>query len=202
MKPDDVLARIDEILDALFPRDETLDERTIDRILRDEIEADDEDPFEADDPSDDEDPYDEDDDDRYGEDDDDPFGLYELQTLHAEWIRRRGHAGAHVVHGVSGDDVVFVAKPVAYGIDAALPRVDDAGYEWETAVPWVDSAQEQIVPEKVVERYGTFADTALDGPVVTFRADDARAIVRALERHGMYCERDDELVARVRGTSS
>jgi len=184
---DAVLRRIDEALEALFPPDPELDPRIVELILRAEIAVDD-----------DEEP---DDDGRhdYPDDIDDPFGLFELHALYAAWSRARDHRGAYVVYGIDGPAVVFVAKPVAYAIDAAIPRIDDEGHDWESVVPWVAQDQDEVLPTSIVERFGTSVATALDGLCITFHADDADAIVAAAEAHGMYCERDDALVLRVQG---
>ena len=94
---------------------------------------------------------------------------------------------------------MFVAKPVAYAIETALDRIEDEGRDWESVVPWVDQDQDDVLPHELVERYGTYGTSMVDGPCVGFRSADADAIVEAARRHGMHCERDDDLVRRVRG---
>jgi len=185
---DDVLAAIDaaldETLETLFPPDDTLDPHLVELILGREIEVDGEDP---------DDPF------GLAEPEDDPFGLYEAAWLYAAWVARRDHRGTFLVYGVDCSNVCFVAKPLAHAIDVALPHIDATRADWEQCVPWVQQQQDQFLPHDVVERYGTWGASMVDGPVVQFAAADLDAILTALEPYGIHCERDDALVLRVAG---
>jgi hypothetical protein len=99
-----------------------------------------------------------------------------------------------LVHGIVEPEVVFVERATARWIESALPRLHSGGLDWEDDIPWVQRDQETLLPADIVERYGTHQFTALDGPVIAFRATDVDAIVEELAQRGAGCERDDELV--------
>ena len=180
MEHDDVLAKIDATLEALFPPDDSLDRRIVELILRQEIDDDGHSHYADSEP----------------DEVDDPFGLYELHAIYAEWIRRRGHLGVFVVYGIEGTEVVFVAKPVAYAIDAALPRIVDDDLDWETFVPWVDQDQDEVLPTRSSSgSAGTTPARSTDSAWASRQSTPTRSSTAA-ECHGIHCAHDDDLVRR------
>lgn len=170
MPHDDVLHRIDATLDALFPPDPTLDERAVERILRDEIEVDDE--IEADDDEIEADDVDE----ETGETD--VWDLFEPVGI-----------APRVLYGCEDSQAFYLDAGIALRFVALLDDADDE------ELPWVEQYQSSWLPPAVVERYGEWFITP-DGECVRFRADDVDAVVAELEAGGIWCRRDDALVVR------
>lgn len=127
-------------------------------------------------------------------DESDPFGLWDLRDSLFE-----GRDEVPLVYGFNGPEVIFVPRPLAEAIDGATDAINAGRFDWEHAVPWVERDQPFWLPAKLVEQYGTFHTTTLDGTVVEFRADDAAAIVAELESCGIVCEHDDRLALRASG---
>jgi hypothetical protein len=78
-----------------------------------------------------------------------------------------------------------------------FPREHAYGYEDWPPHPRHDMLK--WIPRAIVERYGQFEPSFLDGDLLQFSPDDEAELVQAFARYGCLCIRDDTLVHRACG---